>query len=112
MPDSKLLPCPFCGHETYDLQDALHPTCTGWSYGHGLRRYYFSRQHARYKERDGDVWELGCLEHEGGCGATMYGDSEIDVVDRWNRRVPPNTQVERPGNPVRSDELFGGDTRN
>ena len=29
----------------------------------------------------------GCLEHEGGCGATMTGDSRQEVLDKWNRRV-------------------------
>lgn len=109
MPDLKLLPCPFCGHEIYGLQDALHPTCTGWSYGPGKRRYYFNRQHAQYKERDGDVWELGCLEHEGGCGATMHGDSETDVVNRWNRRgLPPNARNQRAVQPNAGNKPAAG----
>ena len=84
-----ILSCPFCGHKPDDLDDALHPTGTGWSDGPGKRRYYFGRQHARYKDRDGDVWELGCLEHEGGCGATMTGDSEAQVIAKWNSRWWP-----------------------
>ena len=35
----------------------------------------------------GQVWELGCLEHEGGCGATMTGDSREEVLAKWNRRA-------------------------
>ena len=84
-----ILPCPFCGHKPDDLDDALHPTGIGWAEHRGARNY-FGRRHRRYKSRDGDVWELGCLEHEGGCGATMTGDSEAQVIAKWNLRMPPN----------------------
>lgn len=43
----------------------------------------------------GEVWELGCLEHEGGCGATMHGDSRIEVLAKWNHREPPNDALTR-----------------
>jgi hypothetical protein len=40
----------------------------------------------------GQVWELGCLEHEGGCGATMTGDSREEVLAKWNRRASPEME--------------------
>lgn len=83
-----LLPCPFCGHTPEDLRDALHPTGTQWFEEEG-RRHYRGRKMPKPVcfEVCGDVWEMGCLEHEGGCGATVCGDSRAQVIEKWNRRT-------------------------
>ena len=56
-------PCPFCGLQMNDedLEDVLHP------------------------QRDG-LWVISCIDVGGGCGVTMFGDSEAEVVEKWNRR--------------------------
>lgn len=77
--------CPFCGHVPEDLEDALHPTGGGWRDDNG-NRHYMRRDDPRGVH--GKVWELGCLEHECGCGATMTGDSRDEVIAKWNKRVP------------------------
>lgn len=84
MNQAHLLSCPFCGHTPQDWQDFLHPTGQAWRDDDGMRHYM------RWDDprgTHGQVWELGCLEHEGGCGATMTGDSRQDVLEKWNRRV-------------------------
>lgn len=57
-------PCPFCGKQmdATDLEDVLHPM------------------------RDG-YWQLSCIDVGGGCGVTMYGDSEKEVLAKWNQRT-------------------------
>ena len=87
-PSALLLPCPFCGHEVEDPADALHPTGTRWFDVDG-RRYYVGRKmsYPACYEAEGDVWGLGCLGHEGGCGATVCGDSRAQVIEKWNRRT-------------------------
>lgn len=59
-------PCPFCGTEINldDLDDALHS----------------------YRVKDGMIWSLNCLECYGGCNAQMLGDTEKEVIEKWNRR--------------------------
>lgn len=82
-------PCPFCGHTGYDIRDFLHPTAQGWRddpFGEEGKPF---RHYMRYNDPrvcHGQVWEMGCLEHEGGCGATMTGDSREEVIAKWNRR--------------------------
>ncbi len=88
----RLLACPFCGHTPQDWHDFLHPTGVGWRDDNGLR-HYMSRDDPRGTH--GEVWELGCLEHEGGCGATMHGDSRDDALAKWNSRAPHNTELSR-----------------
>lgn len=97
MANPKLSPCPFCGHIPEDWQDFLHPTGGGWRedvFGGQLRRHYMRRDDPRGIH--GEVWELGCLTHEGGCGATVSADSRDEAIAAWNRR---------PGQP--SDLLAG-----
>jgi len=64
-------PCPFCGlqMEDSDRDDYLHtiPCIVG--------------------KRDlGVYWSINCLECAGGCGVQMRGDTEQEVIDKWNRR--------------------------
>lgn len=82
---TKLLPCPFCGwsSDPDDLEDVVYPSGTMWREVGG-RRTYFS-----YKERqDGDnfCFVVVCNESMGGCGAEIFGDSEQEAVNKWNRR--------------------------
>ena len=78
-----LKPCPFCGHTPQDLRDALHPSGIRWREDHGTRHYI-----GHSDPRDGErCWDMGCLEHEGGCGASISGDSRDEVVAKWNRRA-------------------------
>lgn len=78
-----LKPCPFCGHEPQDLRDALHPSGIRWREDNGFRHYI-----SHDDPRDGEqCWDMGCLEHEGGCGASISGDSREEVITKWNRRA-------------------------
>ena len=84
----ELKPCPFCGHVPQDWPDFLHPTGGGWrddTLGGEKLRHYMRRDDPRGVH--GECWELGCLTHEGGCGATVYGDSRDEAIAAWNRRA-------------------------
>lgn len=87
-----IAPCPFCGHTPIDLRGAIHPTGQGWrddpiGEGDKMLRHYMRRDDPRGIH--GLSWTLGCLEHEGGCGADMRGDSRPEVIANWNRRYEP-----------------------
>ena len=94
MKHADILDCPFCGHSPQDRQDFLHPTGTAWREDNG-RRHYIRWDDPRGFH--GRCWSLTCLEHEGGCGAEMQGDSEEEVIARWNRRV--NTPIPKKAKP-------------
>lgn len=81
----KLSACPFCGHIPQDIRDCLHPSGIGWIITDG-RRHYVGRTHKLYNDRMGDCWDMGCLVHEGGCSATITGDTKSETVTKWNRR--------------------------
>lgn len=90
-------PCPFCGHTPLDEMDFLHPIGTGWrddpiGDNDTMMRHYMRMNDPRGVH--GQVWEMNCLEHEGGCGASMHGDSREEVVAKWNRR-PIDKMVNR-----------------
>ena len=81
-------PCPFCGHVSQDMRDALHPSGTVWLQTNG--RIHYASRHRAYAiphELLGDVWEMNCLEHEGGCGASISANSREAVIIKWNRRL-------------------------
>lgn len=82
------LPCPFCGHTSQDLLDAFHCTGTGW-HDIVLKDGDLFREYLDFRDKrvQGLCWQYSCLVHEGGCGVTMYGDSEQEVKDAWNRRT-------------------------
>ena len=62
--DYRVKPCPFCGvqMEDSDSDDYLHTMREGF-------------------------WSINCLEIAGGCGVQMLGDTEQEVIEKWNRRV-------------------------
>jgi hypothetical protein len=67
-PDSNLhiFSCPFCGHEPRldNLLDSLHPV-----------------------DRARTMWEFSCADNEGGCNASVLGDSPEHCIEKWNRRA-------------------------
>lgn len=82
-PAGALEACPFCGHVPQDLRDAFHPSGIRWREDRGQRHYIGAKD-----PRDGTpCWEMNCLEHEGGCGASMSGDGREEVLAKWNRRT-------------------------
>jgi hypothetical protein len=85
-----MMHCPFCGHVPQDLRDALHPSGVRWRVDNGMRHYI-----GREDERDGEpCWEMSCLEHEGGCGATVFGHSRKEAMKKWNNRAIEVQQAE------------------
>lgn len=79
----ELSPCPFCGHVPQDLMDAVHPAAVCWREENGRRHYVNYRDPRGYH---GKCWEVHCLEHEGGCSASVSGDSKEEAEIAWNRR--------------------------
>lgn len=80
----ELKACPFCGHKAEDYDDVLYPTGQGWKMVDGVRVYV---RDYRKENLDGQVWKVVCPEDEGGCGATVFGDSGKEVIALWNRRT-------------------------
>ncbi len=62
-----LAPCPFCGHQPREdnLMDSVYPL-----------------------DRTTTLWRAGCVDTEGGCGASVLGTSREEVIARWNARAP------------------------
>ena len=58
--------CPFCGHDlnSDDIMDTVYPT-----------------------DRERTSWQVVCQTLAGGCGATLYGETEEEAMDNWNRRI-------------------------
>jgi len=54
--------CQFCGYifRSCDIEDAVYPTT-----------------------RDKKLWQCGCIN----CSATVYGNTEEEVIIIWNTRV-------------------------
>jgi hypothetical protein len=58
--------CPFCGHDLNgdDIMDTVYPT-----------------------DRERTAWQVVCQTSASGCSATVYGDTEEEAMDNWNRRT-------------------------
>jgi len=89
-----LLPCPFCGHEPHEsnLIDSLHPTGL-YVHEDADIEGYFSRDP---DGATGEVWHMGCLENEGGCGAEVSGIGKEGAIAAWNRRAAAPQQKGEP----------------
>ena len=81
-------PCPFCGKKV-DLtdDDTLYPSGTGWKLfdngGMMMRSYHSFRD----VPKEQWCWDMHCPEPSGGCGAMVSGDSRVEAIEKWNRRV-------------------------
>lgn len=83
---NKLKPCPFCGLQSHqDWDDTLHPSGIGWAEDDEHVPYYLSID--QYEEWQGTCYKLTCAEVYGGCGASATGDSQEEVINKWNRRI-------------------------
>lgn len=80
-----LLPCPFCGKTMQITEDTIYPSGTVWLYNEDLQcRTY----HGIHDIPNGNIcWQINCCEHEGGCGASISGDSRQETIEKWNKRV-------------------------
>ena len=84
----QLSDCPFCGFVFPDdpdyLMDIVYRTGTVW------RKSKYGRTYHSLKDSpghiDGYCWEVVCNESMGGCGVTMFADSQQETIDKWNTR--------------------------
>ena len=79
----ELKPCPLCGHkpDPDNLIDSLHSTNTYGQMVNDILVYSWKEQGSIFT-----VWEMNCLESKGGCGMSVRGDGEEEVIKKWNRR--------------------------
>lgn len=79
----QLLRCPFCGKlpDTED-PDTMHPSGVAWVDRGDLRTYCTIQD----TPKEQWCWLINCPESSGGCSATIYGDSQEEVVEKWNNR--------------------------
>lgn len=84
---TQLLPCPFCGHHNQELEDCIYPSGGYWFSKNNIIGYCSRSNIPKECDNLGQVWEIVCNENEGGCGAIIYGNSEQEVIDKWNRRA-------------------------
>lgn len=87
---NQLKPCPFCNHQIVDVEDSVHPSGTYWKYDPVLdcKMYGFDNKTRHYTvdKTDNPCYIISCLEHEGGCGASIQGDTLPETINKWNRR--------------------------
>lgn len=91
----KLKKCPFCGHKIQDVIDSVHKTGIYWSYNPELDVKLFGTdcqmKHYSAKQTDNPCYRITCLETEGGCSASIDGDTLEEVIDKWNTRHEAKT---------------------
>lgn len=81
----ELAPCPFCGRPlNAEDPDTLHPNGIVWRETGEGRHYTHYRQ---MLTTDNMCYVVNCVEHYGGCTASIDGDSREDAIARWNKRV-------------------------
>lgn len=112
METEEILPCPFCGRP-YDpdpCDGSIQRRPMKWIEFEGdhLRHYYFPAhekdvEHVEHLKKakgyeitgQGDVWEVLCLVHNGGCSAQVSGDSREEAIANWNRRKGPCNEKQK-----------------
>lgn len=63
--EEQIKPCPFCGQ----IPDVTDPDFC----------YPLNQKHK--------VWQAGCIESAGGCGAFILGSSAEEAINKWNTRA-------------------------
>lgn len=77
--------CPFCGHklDIYDT-DTIYPNGVGWVLNDDGTKSYVN-----FREVPEEQWcySINCVTTAGGCGAEMTGDSMVECIEKWNKRI-------------------------
>lgn len=75
----ELRPCPFCGNDL-QAQYQAEPLDTIYPGGN-------TRVAGEYS-----YWQVVCGEWWGGCSASVLGSSQLDCVEKWNKRYNGETK--------------------
>lgn len=81
-----LKPCPFCGTQP-DIEDhdTMYPNGSAWVEREDCITHYVNRNQA---PPENWCYSIHCVEHAGGCGVEMSGNSKQEAIEKWNRRAP------------------------
>ena len=84
----KIKPCPFCGYQI-DItdEDTLYPDGTYWYDVPEFGRVYKNINDLDLSISYGRCWGIHCQPIYGGCGASIDGDSEEEVIAKWQSRI-------------------------
>lgn len=80
-------PCPCCGHQPIEDIDYLHPTYNGFE----IYKEFESEENFNFYDKNpnkyNQIFELNCLETEGGCGCEIVADTLDNVINKWNNPI-------------------------
>lgn len=82
--------CPCCGHQPQEDIDYLHPTYNGFEV---YKDFESEDNFNYYNQKDNKfnkIFQLNCLETEGGCGCSVYADTPEEVIEKWNNPINNN----------------------
>lgn len=88
-------PCPCCGHQPQEELDYLHPSYNGFEV---YKDFESEENFNYYNEKDNKyqkIFELHCLETEGGCGCSIKSDTLEGVINKWNNPVYNDRKSEK-----------------